>query len=1039
MKKLLLFLVCNFLAFTLKAQYTQILDANFETALAAYDDVLNDGQIPTANIQSLTALTINNKSISDLTGIEDFINLKSLNVSQNNLTTLDLSSNTKLTDVNILNNKITSLNIQNLVVLEKLTATTNELISLDVSTNLALKTLSISYNDIISLDLSNLSNLEQFTAFRVNTLNTLTLSNNTALNNIYVGRCNLSSLAVAECPNLKKIYLNSNGLTTIDFSNNPLLEDVDVSNNQLTNINLKTGNTQNFSNIDLLENPNLTCISIDDPELATQLFSSEIDSQMVYSKNCDTYTYVADANFETKLINLGIDDVLDNHILNTSAATVTTLNISGTNISNLQGISAFTNLTTLNASQNQLKETDLSSNLLLQEVKLSNNNIKVLDVSMLSNLVSIEVDNNQLFYFNLQNGNNNNISNFSSNDNSDLTCVLVDDEVYATTNFITKDPNTSFSSTECTTVYTAIPDVNFEDELSVYDDVARDGKVPKLAIHTVTSLYLRSDNITDLTGIEDFFNLKILLLTRNNLSSVNFSNNLKLESLTIDDNELTTIDLTNNTLLQTLNIENNNISTIDLSKNTLLKNLNLSYNNISALNLTNNTLLETLELANLLDTSLDLTKNTQLTTLDVHSTAITTLDLTKNTKIQEVNGEGSSIQTLNTTGLTELKNLYFSEGVISSVNLSTNTALEEIDFEECNLSNIDITNNLALVSVYFSDNANLNTISLSNQSYNNLREISLSDTVLESINFSNMPVLETARISNTNITDLDISQNPILTKLSASGAQLEKLNIKNGNNSNFSYLDITDNTKLTCVQVDDVNYADTNFTRKDVQTKFSTNCESCTMNVRAILEGPFNTSKFEMNDDLRVNNLIPTTSPYEDGATCETSIFDISSSSAVVDWVEIQLRSADDINQVVAKKSFLLQKSSSIMNTDGSSKPFINAWQGSYYVAIVHRNHLAVVISTPITFSNDEANVDFTDESSVLNGSNALVEVTNSVFALPTGNVAQNGQIQNYNINITAPQLGISNYSLFDIDMNGQVQNTDIILIMKNIGKGEQF
>ncbi|WP_272149195.1 leucine-rich repeat domain-containing protein [Tenacibaculum aiptasiae] len=1039
MNKYVFIFFINCIVFQLQAQYTQIPDSNFENALASYDDIANDGQIPTSNIQSLTELVVNNKAISDLTGIEAFINLEELNVTQNNLTTLDLSSNTKLVDINIWNNKIETLNIQNLIYLEKLTATTNELTGLDVSTNIALKTLSISYNDIVSIDLSGLTQLEQFTAFRVNTLETVVLSNNTALYDIYIGRCKLNSLNVAACPNLKEIYLNQNNLTTLDFSNNPLLEDIDASKNQLTSIDLRTGNTQNFSNIDLLDNPNLTCISIDDPELATKLFTSEIDAQMAYSKDCNTLTFIFDDSFETKLIALGIDDIQDNHILNTNATAINSLDISNSNISNLSGISAFTNLIRLNASQNQLEEIDFSSNLLLQDINLSNNLIKVLDVSMLAQLTSVEAHTNQLFHFNLQNGNNTNITTFSSNGNSDLVCILVDDETFANTNFVTKDAGTSFSTTACTTIYTTIPDVNFEDELSAYDDVARDGKVPKLAIHNVTYLYMRSDNISDLTGIEDFYNLKTITLTRNNLSTVDFSSNEKLETLIIDSNNLTSIDVTNNAALLSLNLEDNNLSTIDLTGNPYLKSLNLSRNSLTSIDLTNNTILEDLELQATNLNTLDITKNTALVNLNLNGVPITSLDLSKNTVLEVIYGEESGIQNLNTTGLVKLEEIHFSEGVVSSVDFSTNTALSEINIDECNLTSLDLSNNLELDNLHLHDNANLTTLVYANQSYDNLREMSVSGTLIESIDLSNMPVLENIGISNTKISSLDVSQNPVLRRLSANDAQLEILNIKNGNNSNFTYFDASGNTKLTCIQVDDVDYADANFTRKDVQTSFSTDCESCTMNVRAILEGPFNSSEFEMNDDLRTNNLLPTTSPYEDGATCDISIFNTSNSSAVVDWVEIQLRSADDINEIVARKSFFLQKSSAVMNLDGSSPPVISAWQGSYYVAIAHRNHLTAVTSTPLVFGDDEANVDFTSDGSVLNGSNALVEVTNSIFALPAGNVAGNGQIQNSDINITIPQLGISSYSLFDVDMNGQVQNADIILIMQNTGKGEQF
>ena len=1040
MNKHAFFLLVCCMVFKLHAQYTQIPDANFEAALATYDDIANDGQVPTANIESLTELEVRNQAISDLTGIEDFINLKILNASQNNLTSLNLSSNTKLVEVNIWNNKIETLNVENLIDLEDLTASTNELINLDVSTNKGLKFLSISYNDIVSLDLSDLTNLEKITAFRVHPLETLTLKNNISLNNIYAGRCKLSNLNLAECPNLEDIYLNNNQFTTIDFSNNPLLKDVDVSKNQLTSIDLRTGNTQNFTNIDLLENPNLTCVSIDDPEHATLLFSLEIEPHTVYSKECGVYTYIADDNFEKALNDLGIDNVLgDNHILNINTVTITSLNLSNYNISNLEGINAFADLTSLNVSKNQLQEIDLSANVLLEDLDVSENAIQVLDLSMLGNLRSIEAHENQLFYFNLQNGNNNNITNFSVNDNANLSCILVDDVTFANTNFLLKDATTSFSNTACSTVYTAIPDANFEDELSAYDDIAGDGKVPKLAIHNVTFLSMRADNITDLTGIEDFFNLKSLTLSRNNLNTVDLSKNLKLENLIIDNNKLTSLNISNNKLLQILNVESNDLTAIDVTNNLLLKEVNLSGNNITTLNVTNNIYLEELALGGMDITDLDLSANIQLKRLDISGVNIEALDLSNNVDLEEIHGEYSDLETINIVGLTKLKAMYFSEGLLTALDVSTNTALIELDLEECNLTTIDLTNNLALTYVSLDENVNFTEVVFGLQTYPDLRELRFNDTQLANLQVNSMPALNTITISNTKVTNLDVSENPLLVDLYAINAELEVLNLKNGNNENFDDIRITQNANLYCVQVDDVSYANANLTRKDAQTSFSTDCESCSMNVRAILEGPFNSSAFEMHDDLRANGLIPTTSPYEDEATCEASVFDVTTSGAIVDWVEIQFRSATDINEVIARKSFLLQKNSGLINPNGSSTPVINAWQGEYYIAIAHRNHLTAVTKTPLEFNGATVNVDFTSDGSVLNGTNALVEVTNSVFALPAGNVSGNGQIQNTDINSVVPNLGIANYSLFDIDMNGQVQNADINLMMQNVGKGEQF
>ena len=95
MKNILLLLtLMPFIAF---GQTTAIPDANFEQALIdlGHDDVI-DGAVLTANISGVTYLNVGYKSISDLTGIEDFINLRHLFCNNNQLTNLDISQNTLL-------------------------------------------------------------------------------------------------------------------------------------------------------------------------------------------------------------------------------------------------------------------------------------------------------------------------------------------------------------------------------------------------------------------------------------------------------------------------------------------------------------------------------------------------------------------------------------------------------------------------------------------------------------------------------------------------------------------------------------------------------------------------------------------------------------------------------------------------------------------------------------------------------------------------------------------------------------------------------
>ena len=132
MKKLLLLL---FLGFALVgfSQTTLIPDPNFEQALIdlGYDTAPINGSVPTANISSVTDLSVGGRNIADLTGIEDFTALTILGVVGNQLTSLDVSNNTALTSLGCNQNQLTSLDVTNNTALFYLDCEDNQLTSLD--------------------------------------------------------------------------------------------------------------------------------------------------------------------------------------------------------------------------------------------------------------------------------------------------------------------------------------------------------------------------------------------------------------------------------------------------------------------------------------------------------------------------------------------------------------------------------------------------------------------------------------------------------------------------------------------------------------------------------------------------------------------------------------------------------------------------------------------------------------------------------------------------------------------------------------------
>ncbi|WMI65334.1 T9SS type A sorting domain-containing protein [Aestuariibaculum sp. YM273] len=96
------------------AQNVNIPDANFKAFLVGNASINTDGntEISLAEAQAFTGeLLINGLSISDLTGIEAFVNITRLDCYSNNLTALDVSNNLALTRLHCADNQIETLDI----------------------------------------------------------------------------------------------------------------------------------------------------------------------------------------------------------------------------------------------------------------------------------------------------------------------------------------------------------------------------------------------------------------------------------------------------------------------------------------------------------------------------------------------------------------------------------------------------------------------------------------------------------------------------------------------------------------------------------------------------------------------------------------------------------------------------------------------------------------------------------------------------------------------------------------------------------------
>jgi len=143
-------------------QRTLIPDPAFETALIELNlDNELDGSVLSDNIDEVMDLILNEKGISDLTGIEGFTNLYNLWLNDNTISEIDLSQNNMVKFIFIENNNLSEIQVNNMPNLEKLEVSGNTISTLDVSTNQQLQFLILDDKTITALDVSN--NPELFT------------------------------------------------------------------------------------------------------------------------------------------------------------------------------------------------------------------------------------------------------------------------------------------------------------------------------------------------------------------------------------------------------------------------------------------------------------------------------------------------------------------------------------------------------------------------------------------------------------------------------------------------------------------------------------------------------------------------------------------------------------------------------------------------------------------------------------------------------------------------------------------------------------
>ncbi|HTF82697.1 MAG TPA: leucine-rich repeat domain-containing protein [Cytophagales bacterium] len=269
----------------------------FEALVNAGVDRDNNGRIQVSEAILVDSLSIDNNDIQDLTGIESFKNLRHLNCGSNQISTIDLSANTKLGHLDCSFNELTSLDVSKNLSLVYLDCGVNPLNAINVSKNTALEELYCFYNQLTTLDVSQNIKLRVLKCDN-NGLTSIDLSKNTLLQTLSCPSNQLTGLDVSNNLLLQSIDCYSNKITNIDLTKNTALIYFSCYLNKLTSLDVK--NNTSLTSLVCTSNPDLEVICVWEVDSVFNKSEFKKDAEAVWSDTCTISTALTDREIEPK-------------------------------------------------------------------------------------------------------------------------------------------------------------------------------------------------------------------------------------------------------------------------------------------------------------------------------------------------------------------------------------------------------------------------------------------------------------------------------------------------------------------------------------------------------------------------------------------------------------------------------------------------------------------------------------------------------------------------------------------------------------------
>ena len=498
--------------------------------------------------------------------------LKKLNCSNNKLTHMNLGIllGLNLEEVNCSNNKITNIVMDSVGELVKFDCSNNDLMTLDVSQCFKLKELNCSGNQLMELDVGNQTQLTQ-----------LDCSNN-----------KLTELNVKQNGGLTSLICNDNQLKTLDLSQNLSLSHLNCAKNRLACLDV-TGISGtiiadgNRCPIAVRTDGTFDLTTLPGFDVSKAIFwngGSVSGTILTVENGKDEVSYQYDCGngvnpkfiFETSLpINEDNfpDDSFRNYIKTHKAggrdvltveerSKVKIININKKDISDLKGIEAFPNLTELDCGNNSIQKLDLRQNPMLITLKCNKNQLTQLELSKnpaINYLYCSENPLEQLDVSHLE-------LEYLYCSNNDLEQLDVKNSKW-------------LRELDCSWNRLTGLDVDVTHKPNLIRVECQNNKLTSLILGEnkgLEKLNCANNKLTQL-NLNNMSALKELNCANNQLTQLNLKNMISLKELRCQNNQLTALDVSSSPDLTTLVLKNNHLTSLNLDNN---PNLNFSITDI---------------------------------------------------------------------------------------------------------------------------------------------------------------------------------------------------------------------------------------------------------------------------------------------------------------------------------------------------------------------------------------------------------------------------------------------------------------------------